>query len=104
MSDATIDRYHEALGPEKCTCPKCWPVPPVRRIGDLSARHIGMRITIPDLHQPGEDWDAPRVSVSGRLDGLTSAYGKLEVWVKLRPKTVELDRPLPISWPCEVTA
>lgn len=47
------------------------PQPPVNCVGDLSARHLGKRITIRDLHQPGEDWNAPRVSVSGTLDGIT---------------------------------
>ena len=90
---------------EACTCPDCWPLPLVRRIGDLTARHFGRTIRIPDLHQPGEDWDGPKVVVTGKLDGLASVpYGRGEVWVRLAPKTASLDRPLPLTWPCELVS
>ena len=86
-----------------CPCPECWPLPPVRMVGDLTARHIGKRIRIPGLHQPGADWDAPKVAVEGKLDKLVSVtFGRGEVWVALTPKAVALDRPLPLDWACEV--
>ena len=86
-----------------CPCSDCWPLPPVRMIGDLTARHLGRTISIPNLHQPGADWDAPKVTVTGKLDGLTRVtFGAGEVFVKLLPKGVALDRSLPLTWPCEV--
>ena len=39
-------------------------------VGDLTARHLGRRIRLDGLHQPGTDWDAPRVSVEARLVGM----------------------------------
>ena len=96
LKDVLTDGY-------PCPCPDCWPLPPVRMIGDLTARHLGRTISIPNLHQPGADWDAPKVTVTGKLDKLTSVpFGCGEVWVGLSPKTVQLDRPLPLTWPCEV--
>ena len=29
-------------------------------------------------------------------------FGRGEVWVGLSPKTVQIDRPLPVDWLCEV--
>lgn len=77
-------------------------VPPVSCVGDLSARHLGKRVTIRNLHQPGEDWNAPRVSVSGTLDGIARPGIGVGVWLKLKPNAANLDCPLPLDWPCEV--
>ena len=76
----------------------------IDHIGALTAGHLGKRIRIPDLHQPGTDWDAPKVAIEGTLDSLASArsWGGPQCWVKLSPRSAALDTPLPLSWPCEV--
>jgi len=71
-------------------------------VGDL-AKHLGKRVEIPGLHQPGADWDAPKVSVTGRVVGLRPVLGPFAavtpaVWVDLVPRG-QLDRPLPIGHP-----
>ncbi len=74
----------------------------VTTIGDLAARHLGQKVRIPYLHQPGTDWDAPKVAVTGTLDKLSRPgfFSKGQCWVGLTPISVRLDRPLPLTWPC----
>ncbi len=72
-------------------------------LADLTPRHFGHTIAIPDLHQPGTDWDAPKVTVGGLLTGLSWArYDRAMVWVRLAPKSAALDTPLPLTWPCRI--
>jgi hypothetical protein len=75
----------------------------VRIIGDLTVRHLGCRIRIPDLHQPGTDWDAPKVTVEGTLIGLRLAtFGLVRAcWVDIRPQE-QLDSPLLPNHPCHI--
>ncbi len=95
----------DELRDHPCCCADCWPLPAVRMVGDLSARHLGRKISIPNLHQPADDFDAPTVTVTGKLIGLTlPGMGWGQVWVNLSPKGVSLDRVLPLTWPCEVAA
>ena len=70
--------------------------------GDLSESHIGRRIQIHGLHQPGTDWDSPKVTVTGTLQGLRRAADHRAVWVDLSPRTAALDSPLPPSWLVDV--
>ena len=67
-------------------------------VGDLTARHLGRRIRLDGLHQPGLDWDAPRVSVEARLVGISQAWGP-GLRLHLRPANlawvlVSLDTPI----------
>lgn len=72
-------------------------------VGDLTPRHFGRRIEIPDLHQPGTDFDDPKVTVTGLLRGLSSAHGTRGVWVTFSPSSPSaLNRPLPIDHPVRV--
>lgn len=43
------------------------PCPTVRTVGDLTARHLGRTIRVDNLLAPGNDWDAARVSATGKL-------------------------------------
>lgn len=75
----------------------------VKTVADLRSKHLGRQIRIPDLHQPGEDFDV-KVTVTGTLDALQHAstwWGRApSVWVRLRPKRADLDTPLPLTHPC----
>lgn len=84
-----------------CQCASCWPVHPVRYVGDLTARHLGQTVSIPDLHPPGLDYDAPPVTITGRLDGLDRVSSAPHmVRVNLGPARATLDRPLPLNHRC----
>jgi len=59
-------------------------------------------IRIPDLVQPGQDFDAPRVSVTGRYYGMRPASPGWW-WLDVRLRSgglMQLDSPLPQSHPC----
>lgn len=73
------------------------------RIGSLTAADLGRRITVLALQDPGKDWNAPRIDVSGTLAALERVpYARGHVWVRLLPAQVALDRPLPLEWECVV--
>ena len=78
----------------------------VSTVAHLTKHHEGKPIRIPDLQQPGLDFDAPRVTVRGRYYGMRPAEGGW--WwldVRLRSGGVPLlDTPLPPSHPCYLTA
>lgn len=68
------------------------------RVGSLTANHIGRLIQIRGLHQPGLDWAAPKVTVTGTLDGIRRSSDYRAVWLDISPKAAALDSPLPIDW------
>ena len=66
-------------------------------VGDLTVRHLGRRIRLDNLMQPGLDWDAPRVSVEARLVGISQAWGpglRLHLRPALAWALVSLDTPI----------
>ena len=57
----------------------------VATIRDLKPLHTqGARVRIPDLHQPGQDFDAPHVTVTGRLYGMRRVPGGWLLDLRLR--------------------
>lgn len=70
----------------------------VQCVAHLAKHHEGKPIRIPDLQQPGLDFDAPRVTVRGRYYGRRPAEGGWW-WLDVRLRT-----PLPPSHPCYLTA
>lgn len=79
----------------------CEPV--VRTVGDLTARHLGKRIRIPGLHQPGADWDAPHVTVEGRLNGMRAVGDFINSRaVRLELSGASMHDIITLSHPCEV--
>ena len=76
----------------------------VSTVADLTKHHEGKPIRIPDLQQPGLDFDAP----SHRRGGTTAAPGRGRLVVARRPAPQRrrplLDTPLPPSHPCYLTA
>ena len=52
-------------------------------VGALTAAHLGHHVRIPDLIQPGHDYDEPRAETTGRLTGLRLSPGRGLVIVDL---------------------
>lgn len=79
-------------------------------VGDLTDGHIGGVVRIPELHQPGADFGAPLVTVTGRYYGRAPASadgGRGWWWVDVRLRSggaLLLDAPVPASHPCFLVA
>lgn len=75
----------------------------VTTVADLTARHEGKRIRIPDLQLPGVDFDYPHVTVTGKYFGRRPADTERWWWVDVRTTLyggLLLDTPLPAAHPC----
>ncbi len=79
----------------------------VTTVADLTKRHDGKQVRIPGLQQPGADFDAPRVTVTGRYYGKREAHSPGWWWLDVRLRSdgaLQLDTPLPGIHPCYLTA
>lgn len=77
----------------------------VTTVGDLTVKHLEMAIRIPNLHRPGEDFDAPRVAITGKLWGIQASAGGVRLDVRRsRWDSLLIDTPLPAIHPCFLVA
>ena len=78
----------------------------IQTVADLTPKHLGKVIRIPDLQQPGLDFDAPRVTITGRYYGRAPVPGGWwRMDVRLRGGGVlQLDTPVPGNHPCYLTS
>lgn len=74
----------------------------VTTVSDLGVKHLGKMLRIPDLHQPSADFDAPKVTVTAKLLGLTLAANDRMAFIKTRPAQV-IDGPIWRDHPCYLT-